>query len=228
MTLPEGQGLSEGTGETKPRSALSWLLWGILALAFAIVPRLLWGPLNDTRKEFYGHRMLPAKAAAGFELTDHRGKPVRLSDFKGKVVLMCFGFTNCPNICPTTLTSLNNIYQLLPPADRDRVQVVFISVDPKRDTPDRLSKYVPFFNPAFLGATSSEDYIRKLAREYGAFFEYKPQPTNEAKDYYTVTHSAYTYLIDPMGRLAVLYSYEILAEAGKVVGDIQKILQLKS
>jgi protein SCO1/2 len=126
------------------------------------------------------------------------------------------------------LASLNNVHQLLPADDRKKVQVVFISVDPKRDTPAQLKQYVPFFNSTFLGATTSEEQVKKIARDYGAFFEYEPQLTNDTKDNYTVTHSAYVYLIDSAGQFSVLYDYEQLSDAARIAEDIEKILHQDS
>lgn len=216
----------EGGSHPTGKSRFGWI-WGVLIALLAIVPYLVFGPQTNNQKDFYGQRLWIPKAAYPFELTDHNGKPLRLKDLRGKAVLMCFGFTHCPDICPTTLSSLNQVYELLPPTDRNRVQVVFISVDPKRDTPEKLKQYVPFFNPTFIGATGSEEQVRKIAHAYGAFFEYVYKPTSVASDYYTVTHSAYTNLIDPSGQLAVIYDYEKLKAPEKIAKDIVKILNQK-
>ncbi|MEI6350237.1 MAG: SCO family protein [Verrucomicrobiota bacterium] len=225
---PKEKTRRRGDGETRRESGarFGWV-WGVLVAMAAIVPALVWGPLLRQGPSFYGQHLSPGKAAYDFELTDHNGNPLRLSQLRGKLVLLSFGFTHCPNICPTTLTSLNRAWQLLPPEDRARVQVVFISIDPKRDTPEQLKKYVPFFNPTFLGATSSEAELKKIAREYGAFFEYVPDAASSATTAYSVTHSAYVYLIDPEGKLAVLYRFEQLADASKMAGDMEEILKSK-
>ncbi len=118
-----------------------------------------------------------------------------------------------------------SVYEAVPPRDREKVQVVFVTVDPQRDTVEKLAQYVPFFNDAFLGATGSEAEIKKLAKAFGVFFEYAPLESNTAANSYTVNHSSYLYLIDPAGKFSILYDFHELPESEKIAADIEKILR---
>ena len=145
----------------------------------------------------YGHAL---------ELTDHTGKPRRLEDWRGKVVVLFFGFTHCPDICPTTLADISNQLKKLGP-DADRVQVLMVSVDPERDTQDALAKYVTAFDPRFLGLRGDLPATRQVAQEFKIYFEKRKQG-----DSYTVDHSAQSYVIDPQGRLRLLVRHDRIAQ----------------
>ncbi len=163
---------------------------------------------------YYGHKFPNAKEAFDFNLTDQKGKPFRLDSLRGKLVLMVFGFTHCPNICPTTLADLAAIYRKLPSADQAKVQVLFISVDPERDTPKVLKNYVPFFDEHFIGLTGRPAEIAKTAKAYGAVYERSYQSSQVAANYYTINHSTYLYIISPAGKWIALYDYEQLPNSG--------------
>jgi protein SCO1/2 len=141
----------------------------------------------------YGHTL---------ELTDHTGKPRRLEDFRGKAVVLFFGFTHCPDICPTTLADISQAIKALGP-DAERVQVLMVSVDPERDTPEALAKYVTAFDPRFLGLRGDLAATQKVAKEFKIYFEKRKQGAS-----YTVDHSAQSYVIDPQGRLRLLVRHE--------------------
>jgi protein SCO1/2 len=147
-----------------------------------------------------------------------------LSGLRGKLVLMTFGFTHCPNICPTTLANLAAICHGLPLKDQDRVKVVFITVDPARDTPRALKDYVGFYSQGFMGLTGSADEIATVAKDYGAFYEAQLQESQVAGNYYTINHSAYIYLISPEGRFALLYDNDKLADHARMTADIEHLL----
>ena len=134
-----------------------------------------------------------------FRLTDHTGKPRTLADFRGKVVVLFFGYTQCPDVCPTTLSELAATMQKLGP-DAARVQVLFVTVDPERDTPDLLSRYVPAFNASFLGLYGDAAATAETAKEFKILYQKQPGSTPGA---YSVDHSAGTYVFDPQGRLRV-------------------------
>ena len=152
------------------------------------------------------------------ELTDHNGKPRTLADFKGKVVTLFFGFTHCPDVCPTTLNEMAMVMKELG-ADAARVQVLFVSVDPERDTADVLKNYVPVFNPAFLGLTGSADEVARAAKEFKIFYQ-KQKLQGGA---YTMDHSAGTYILDPEGRLRLFAQYG--AGAPSLLHDIRQLLK---
>ena len=130
-------------------------------------------------------------------LTDHNGKPRTLGDFKGKVVAVFFGFTRCPDVCPTTLADMKAVKDRLG-ADGEKLQVLFITVDPERDSPELLRKYVPAFDPTFLGLFGDAEATAKTAKEFKVFYQKVP---GSSPDSYSVDHTAATFIFDPQGRL---------------------------
>jgi protein SCO1/2 len=201
-----------------------WKLLGAL-LTGVCIAGALWSrhPGDGSDYQFYGQWI--GKEAPDFALTDQDGNAVTLSGLRGKLVLMTFGFTHCPNVCPTTLANLAQVCRELPTADQDRVRVLFITVDPARDTPRALKDYVGFYAPGFMGLTGSADGIAKVAKDYGAFYEAVLQESQVAGNYYTFNHSAYVYLINPEGRYAVLYNNDKLADHGRMERDIEHLLK---
>lgn len=147
-------------------------------------------------------RPLP-KAAGGppggdFTLLSAAG-PVSLADFRGKLVLIYFGYTYCPDVCPTSLAATSEGLKQLTPDERAQVAMIFISVDPKRDTPARLKEYAEFFDPGIVGVTGSPSELSRIAGSYGVF--YAEQKVATAGDGYVVDHTSDTYVIDPAGKL---------------------------
>ena len=173
---------------------------------------------GPAHRKFQATDITGANFGRDFHLTDHTGKPRSLADFKGKVVAVFFGYTFCPDVCPTTLAELSGALKQLG-ADAARVQVLFITVDPERDTQAVLARYVSFFNPDFLGLYGSAEQTKETAKEYNVFYEKEPGNTPGS---YSVSHSAGTYLYDPAGRLRLFVMY---GEGGKVfVHDIKLLL----
>lgn len=150
--------------------------------------------------------MLTDVSGVGFgrelNLTDHNGKPRTLADFRGKVVTVFFGFTHCPDVCPTTMAEMAQVVKALGP-DGDRVQVLFVTVDPERDTPEVLRQYVPSFNPAFLGLYGDVAATARAAKEFKVY--YQKQPLKDGG--YTVDHGAGTFILDREGRLRLYAQY---------------------
>ena len=151
------------------------------------------------------------------ELTDHAGKPRRLEEWRGKVVVLFFGFTHCPDVCPTTLAEISHAIKTLGP-DAERVQLLMVSVDPERDTPESLAKYVTAFDPRFLGLRGDLAATKKVASEFKIYFEKRKQG-----DSYTVDHSAQSYVIDPQGRLRLLVRHDRIAR--DLAADLRAILR---
>lgn len=203
-----------------PRRRSFWLPV-LLVLILAGLGFLAYTRLAN-RYQPYGTPLLSPRPAYDFTLTDNKGQPFRLSSQRGKVVLLFFGFVNCPDVCPTTLLELKKVYQALTPAERRRVQVILISVDPERDTPAVLDKYVTFFNPSFIGLTGTPQQIAEVAKPYGVF--YQKSEIRSAKEY-NVDHTASTYLIDPQGRLRLIYGNGKPAETGRMVQDVRWALR---
>lgn len=172
--------------------------------------------------KFQGSDISGAGFGRDFKLTDHNGRPRTLADFRGKVVVMFFGYTQCPDVCPTTLSELAAVMQELG-SDASRVQVLFVTVDPERDTADLLSQYVPAFNPSFLGLRGDAQATADVAREFKILYQKQPGATPGS---YSVDHSAGTFVFDPQGRLRVYVSYgqgpEVFAH------DIRELLRATS
>jgi len=132
-----------------------------------------------------------------FALADHNGKQRTLADFRGKAVVIFFGYMQCPDVCPTTLSTLAEAMQRLG-SDAGNVQVLFVTVDPERDTAELLSHYVTAFNPSFLGLWGDAESTSRVAKEFKVIYQKQPGKT---PDSYTVDHSAGTFVFDPQGRL---------------------------
>lgn len=151
------------------------------------------------------------------ELADHAGQPRRLEDWRGKAVVLFFGFTHCPDVCPTTLADIAQAIRTLGP-DADRVQVLMVSLDPERDEPGALGKYVTAFDPRFIGLRGDLAATRKVAAEFKIYFEKRKQG-----DGYTVDHSAQSYVIDPQGRLRLLVRHDRIAQ--DLAHDLRALLR---
>lgn len=157
-------------------------------------------------------------ASADFRLTDHNGIPRTLADFRGKVVVLFFGYVHCPDVCPTTMADLAQVMRALG-ADADRVQVLFVTVDPERDKPEMLVQYVPAFHPSFLGLYGDAEATAQVARAFDVV--YQKQPTSSG---YNVDHSAGTYLVDANGKVRLLAPYG--QRADWLAQDIRLLLAL--
>ena len=171
----------------------------------------------DGGPQFRSTDITGAPYGQALELTDHAGKLRRLEDFRGKAVVLFFGFTHCPDVCPTTLAEISNSIRQLG-ADGDRVQVLVVSVDPERDTPDALAKYVTAFDPRFLGLRGDLAATRKVASEFKIYFEKRKQGES-----YTVDHSAQTYVIDAQGRLRLLVRHDRITQ--DLAADLRTLLR---
>jgi len=143
-------------------------------------------------------------------LTDPSGKRRTLADFRGRVVVLFFGYVHCPDVCPTTLGELASVMKQLG-SEADRVQVLFVTLDPERDTPEILAGYATAFDPRFLGLRGSADETRSVAREFKVFYEKRP---GSRPGDYTVDHSAQSYVIDTQGRL------RLFVRQGRILTDL--------
>lgn len=159
-----------------------------------------------------------AAFARDFKLTDHTGNTRTLADFRGKAVAVFFGYTHCPDVCPTTLADFSAALKLLG-ADAVRVQVIFVTVDPERDTPAILKQFVPAFDPGFLGMYTDPASLKALAKEYKVVYE---KASAKAADDYLIDHSAGTYVYDPQGRLRLLMAYGSSPEV--IAQDLKSLL----
>jgi protein SCO1/2 len=153
-----------------------------------------------------------------FRLTDHNGKTRTLADFRGKAVVIFFGYTQCPDVCPTTMAELKAVLQQLGP-DAQRVQVLFVTLDPERDTRELLANYVPAFDPSFLGLYGDLETTAKTAKEFRVFYQKQPGPTPSS---YTLDHTAGSYVFDPQGRVRLFVRH---GDGGaNLVADLRALL----
>ena len=150
-----------------------------------------------------------ADYAKGFTLADHNGAQRTLADFKGKVVVVFFGFTQCPDVCPTALADLVEVKRLLGPQG-DKLQGIFVSVDPERDTPEVLKAYMTNFDPGFLALRPTEEQLPEVAKAFKIFYKKVEGPTPTS---YTMEHSAGSYVFDPQGRVR-LYTRQAVGAQG--------------
>lgn len=187
------------------RSSLAVLLAALLAACQPAGPKF---KSTDITGADYGKSLA---------LTDHNGRPRTLADFRGKLVVLSFGFTHCPDICPTILADLAGVMKSLG-KDAERVQVLFVTVDPERDTPELLAQYVAAFDPRFVGLYGDLAATRQTAKEFKVFFE--KQPTGSS---YTVNHSAQSYVIDAQGRLRLFVRHDRIA--ADLADDLRTLLK---
>jgi protein SCO1/2 len=164
--------------------------------------------------------------AKDFHLTDFNGKPRSLADFKGKVVTIFFGYTQCPDVCPTTMADMKAVLQKLGPADAAKVQVLFITVDPERDTAALLAQYVPAFDPSFLGLRGDLETTAKTAKDFKVYYQKVPGKTLGS---YSMDHTSGSYVYDPQGRLRLFVRSAIPGEdesesVSRLAADIKLLL----
>jgi len=178
--------------------------WVMAALASAVA--LVACQRGGAAPSFRGIDVTGAPYGRELALTDQHGQRRTLADFRGQVVMLYFGFVQCPDVCPTALSRAVEVMQRLG-SDAQRVQLLFVTVDPERDTPALLREYMAAFHPSFLGLTGSAEEIAAAAREFKVY--YAKVPTGSS---YTMDHSAQTYLIDPQGRLRVVLKHEQTAD----------------
>jgi protein SCO1/2 len=152
---------------------------------------------------FSGSEIDPARPAPEIALIDQAGRPFSLDDQAGKAVVLYFGYTTCPDACPTTLSDYLAVKEMLGDRAED-VSFVLVTIDPERDSPERLAEYLAFFDPTFVGLSGTADEIAAIARNYGASYARVEYP--ESATGYLMDHTTLTYVIDPQGRLRLTYS----------------------
>ena len=156
--------------------------------------------------------------ANDFELIDHLGKVRHLTDFKGRVVIMFFGYTQCPDVCPTTMIEMQGVMKLLG-EDAKKVQVLFVTIDPQRDTQELLAQYVPSFDPSFIGLRPrNEQELKQVTEGFKVFYQKVPGKTSDS---YTMDHTAGSYAFDPEGHLRLFIKH---GQGGQALADDIKAL----
>jgi len=159
-------------------------------------------PSNE-ESTLFGTDIAGADFATGFKLTDHHGEVRQLSDYQGKVVALFFGFTHCPDICPTTMADLAAAMKLMG-GNSDEVQVLFVTVDPERDTPEVLAQFVPSFDSRFVGLTGTVEEIDQVAKAFKIFYARQQEPGQTG---YSFDHSAGVYVYDKQGKIRIYLKY---------------------
>jgi len=177
----------------------------------------LMGACSPQQAAFSSVDVTGAEYAKTFELTDHNGQVRHLSDFAGKVVVLFFGYTQCPDVCPTSMAELAEVKKALG-KDGERLQVLFVTVDPQRDTPEVLKGYMANFDPTFLALYTTPDKLAELAKEYKIYFKKVDGKTPTS---YTMDHSAGSYVYDTKGQLRLFTRY---GSGPKVVTEDIRIL----
>jgi protein SCO1 len=156
--------------------------------------------------------------AKDFAMTDHLGKPRTLADYRGKVTIIFFGFVFCPDVCPSTLATYNEVMGKLG-KDADKVQVLFVTVDPERDTQDKLALYVPAFNKSFVGLRGDAAATAAIAKEFRVIYQKSPGKT---PDTYTVDHTTNAFVYDAQGRVRLLFKHQ--QPSDQLVGDLKQLI----
>jgi protein SCO1 len=198
-------------------------IWAIVLISAAALlglgAALLWRQTSPQIELATGTYLAPARALPDFSLIDQRGAPFGPRNFAGHWSLMFFGYTNCPDFCPTTLTTLAAMEKNLRTGGAAPPQVVFISVDAPRDTPQQLAKYVPYFDPSFIGVTAADQpTIEALARKLGVAVALVPS----AGGGYTVDHSGAIFVVDPAGKIAAILTGPFTADT--LLADFDRIV----
>lgn len=193
-------------------------LKAIAVSAVAISTTGLLSACSEKKTEFRGVDITGADYAKDIPLTDHNGKTRHIQDFAGKAVVVFFGFTQCPDVCPTTLQELADVKKMLG-ADGDRLQGIFVTVDPERDTPDVLKSYMANFDPSFLALYGTPEQLATVAKDFKIYYKKVDGKTPTS---YTMDHSAGSYVYDTAGRLRVYHRYGSGVQA--LAADVKALL----
>lgn len=176
---------------------------------------------SDAKPQFKSVDITGSEFGKDFRMPDQNGQTRTLQDFRGKAVVMFFGFTQCPDVCPTTLTEIVQAKQLLGPAG-DKVQGIFVTVDPERDTPEVLKAYLANFDPTLVGLRGSPEELAAMAKDFKIYYR---KVEGKASGTYTMDHSAASYVYDPEGRLRLYTRYGSGAQA--LADDLALLLGVK-
>ncbi|MDP3191210.1 SCO family protein [Rhodoferax sp.] len=196
------------------RNAIKSITAGAMLLGAAS----LFSACSPNAPQFTAIDITGADYAKGFSLTDHNGQVRTLQDFQGKIVMMFFGYTQCPDVCPTSMLEMARIKHLLG-KDGERVQGLFVSVDPERDKPDMLKEYMAAFDPTFLALVPTPEQLTLLAKDYKVYYKKVDGPTPTS---YTMDHTAGSYVYDTRGKLRLFTRYGTKPEL--TAADIRQLL----
>jgi protein SCO1/2 len=194
--------------------------WSTITCSLALAAVGFMGGCGSGAPKFKSTDITGVDYGKTLDLADASGRVRRLEDFRGKAVVLFFGFTHCPDVCPTTLADIAGALKTLGP-DADRVQVLFVTVDPERDSAADLDKYVKAFDPRFIALRGDAAATQRVAKDFKIYYEKRKQG-----DTYSVDHSSQSYVIDPKGRLRLLVRPERLA--ADLPDDLRALLREKS
>lgn len=200
------------------RNAIKFIAAGAMAAGAGV----LFSACSPKSAAFSSIDLTGADYAKNFELTDHNGQVRHLQDFSGKIVVMFFGYTQCPDVCPTSMVELAEVKKALG-KDGDRLQGLFVTVDPQRDTPELLKAYMANFDPSFLALYATPEKLVELAKDYKVYYKRVEGKTPTS---YTMDHSAGSYIYDTKGQLRLFTRYGSGAQA--LISDIQILLKQAS
>ncbi len=202
---------------------MDWIGMGVKRLLLALVLGLACGVAltacdKPAESRFNAIDITGANYAQQWRLPDTNGQERSLQDFQGKVVYIFFGFVQCPEVCPTTMLEMAQVKEMLG-IDGDKLQVIFVTVDPDRDTPEILREYVRAFDPEAVSLVGNADQLASMAKEFKVVYQKVPGPTAET---YTMDHSAGGYIYDPLGNLRLYAKYG--TPASELASDIRKLI----
>ncbi len=189
------------------------ILWVVLLLCLSAC-----STDNKPKPPLVGTDITGADFATDFNLLDHHGEKRQLKDYLGKAVVMFFGYTHCPDVCPTTMADMASAMKLLG-NEADKVQVIFITLDPERDTQEVLAKYVPSFDQRFVGLYGDSAQIAKTAKAYKVFYE---KQAIAGKSGYTIDHSAGSFVYDKQGKIRIYFKYG--QKPNEIASDLKQIM----
>lgn len=191
----------------------------VLVIAAVVAGVILLNRGQEPSYAYNGGVFSPPAAAAPLNLTDMNGDPFTLDQVKGDVVLIYFGYTTCPDVCPTTLTDFQAVKEDLG-TDADRVKFMLVTLDPERDTEAKLKEYLAFFDPDFIGLRGDAAQTAQITKDYGITVKRVEYPDSATK--YLLDHSALVYVIDPEGRLLLTYPYG--TDPALIAQDVRHLL----
>jgi protein SCO1/2 len=204
--------LSRLAGDVYPRRKLYLAVWPLLLILSVVISgcaqeyKLRGTPYNP---------VIPAPPIQGIK---QDGTPFDLTSLQGRVKVIFFGYTFCPDVCPLTLANMKGVYEMLKEEERAQTAFIFITVDPERDTPERLAAYVSAFNPAFYGVHIPEDELTRVKKEYGVYAEKNTQVASQSAADYLVDHTAFVYIIDKRNNLREIFAHD--APKADIAADI--------
>lgn len=175
---------------------------------------------GNSKIAWNGHDITGVMPDLAYNLTNEKDKPATAADYAGKIRLVFFGYTSCPDICPVTLGNLKTAIASLPPAEQKQLRVLFVSVDPKRDTPKKLADYTHFFGPAFEGLTGTQKQLKMLTKRYRVTYGYgEPEKTG----FYLVSHSSAIFVFGPTGKARLLLNSTLTPD--QITADLRELFK---